>query len=166
MIDIRKADSQEDAYKLSELAKKIWREHYVPIIGIDQTEYMLEKFQSQAAIWKSMNDGYIYFLAYQEGYFCGYAGVKLDEVGNTVFLSKLYVQKEYRGMGISKILMEAVYDFAKNCNGKSIWLTCNKHNCTTIDIYKKMGFVLIDELVTDIGEGYVMDDYVLEKQLK
>ena len=46
-----------------------------------------------------------------------------------------------------------------------IWLTCNKNNTKTLDIYKHLGFEIVREEVTDIGEGYVMDDYVLEYKI-
>ena len=41
----------------------------------------------------------------------------------------------------------------------------NKNNTKTLDIYKHLGFEIVREEVTDIGEGYVMDDYVLEYRI-
>ena len=38
--------------EISNLASVIWHEHFTPIIGIQQVEYMLEKFQSFHALKK------------------------------------------------------------------------------------------------------------------
>lgn len=162
---IRKAATREDAGDLSRLAVRIWRDHYTSIIGSEQTEYMLQKFQSEEVIFNSIQNGMEYYMAFCNNVLCGYAAVKHIETGNTVFLSKLYVERQFREKGLSKKLLEEVYKFAAARNAKSIWLTCNKYNARTLDIYKKLGFEIIDQMETDIGEGYIMDDYMLERKL-
>jgi GNAT superfamily N-acetyltransferase len=84
---------------------------------------------------------------------------------NSVFLSKFYIEKLYRGKGLSKKLLEKVKNFAYGRKAQSIWLTCNKYNSLALSVYKKLGFEIIDSIETDIGEGYIMDDYVLEMKL-
>ena len=44
----------------------------------------------------------------------------------------------------------------------SIYLTCNKHNKHSLDVYEKFGFQWIDSVQTDIGHDFIMDDYILE----
>ena len=44
----------------------------------------------------------------------------------------------------------------------AVWLTVNKHNDIAIRAYRGLGFELIGEGVTDIGNGFVMDDYYFE----
>lgn len=61
--------------------------------------------------------------------------------------------------------MSFIEAYAKENQCSSIWLTCNKYNDRTLAIYKKMGFVIFEEAVNDIGNGYVMDDYYLRKEL-
>ena len=39
----------------------------------------------------------------------------------------------------------------------------NKNNKDAIEKYIHLGFKQIDFVVPDIGNGYVMDDYVMEK---
>ena len=58
--------------------------------------------------------------------------------------------------------MDCHKQFARDHGMRAIWLTVNKYNANTIAAYKKMGFETIGDGVTDIGSGYVMDDYFME----
>lgn len=75
--------------EISNLASVIWHEHFTPIIGIQQVEYMLEKFQSFHALKEQMETGYEYFQIFDNTEFCGYCGIHQEET--TLFLSKLYL---------------------------------------------------------------------------
>lgn len=151
----------EQAAELAALAKIIWEEHFTPIIGEKQVAYMLDKFQSEHAMRQQMDsDGYEYYFFLWDGDKAGYTGVRKD--GDSLFLSKLYVKKEYRGRKISRAAIEFLLDYCHQENLKKIWLTCNKYNSNTLAVYKALGFTVARAQVTDIGEGYVMDDYVLE----
>lgn len=162
-ITIKTAHSEQDIAAIAALAKQIWTHHYGPIIGQAQVDYMLDKFQSQAAIARAINeDGYVYSIARLDGEDCGYCGIKLND---GLFLSKFYVKQSHRGKGVGKAMMAAIRTYAQKHNAERIWLTCNKHNTKTLRIYQKLGFHITDEVVTDIGGGFVMDDYVLEQRL-
>ena len=86
----------------------------------------------------------------------GYIGVSPHN--DYLFLSKLYVKKEFRHKGIGKAVFEKIKDFGFD----KIQLTVNKYNKNTIDAYLKYGFKIIDSIVSDIGNGFVMDDYIME----
>ena len=157
-----KIQKEQDFIILESLAREIWEEHYIPIIGKKQVEYMLNKFQSVNAISEQVKkDGYIYYFAEENGNIFGYIGVKPRI--NDLFLSKIYVKALYRGKGYGKSLMNFILNLAKDNKSKSITLTVNKNNSNSIKAYEKMGFKCIDSIVTDIGNGFVMDDYVMEK---
>jgi ribosomal protein S18 acetylase RimI-like enzyme len=92
----------------------------------------------------------------------GYCAVK-PEGGGSLFLSKLYVLKEYRGRGISgKLLRRALQDAG---GVTRVHLTVNRHNEGTIAIYKHMGFAVYGEKSADIGGGYEMDDFLMELKI-
>ncbi len=159
---------------IGQLADIIWREHYGSILHIGQIDYMLAKFQSKEAVWKQiMEDGYRYFLICLSDSTCngivetmvssavGYFGVKAD--AGKLFLSKFYILKESRGKGLGTASMHFIEKYAKTNGLSSIWLTVNRENLFTIGQYKHMGFSIVEEKVADIGNGYVMDDYVMEK---
>ncbi len=93
----------------------------------------------------------------ERGQVAGYFGV--SDKKDYLFLSKLYIKKEFRHQGIGA---KAFDEIKKIANGKPIRLTVNKYNTNTINAYKKWGFKTIDAVVTDIGNGFVMDDYIME----
>lgn len=162
MIRIIKATTDNDIQKIADLANIIWHEHFPPIIGDAQVDYMVEKFQSYPAISNAVkNEGYIYYMAYYEDNFCGYIAIHPEE--EKVFLSKIYIEKSYRGKKISKAMLNQI--IADYPNAKALWLTVNRFNENSIAAYKKMGFEIIREQAADIGNGFVMDDYVMEKML-
>jgi ribosomal protein S18 acetylase RimI-like enzyme len=162
-LEIRKAISKEDAASVAGLARVVWTEHYTPIIGKSQVEYMLQNIQSTEKIEAKMADGEDYYMAYLYGRLIGYMAIK--EETDRMFLSKLYIEKDFRGRGIADQFIGLLLDETRRAGKDKISLTVNKSNLTSISVYKKMGFDIEGELVTDIGGGYVMDDYVMVKKL-
>lgn len=161
MTQINRAKSPIHFQQIADLANTIWTEHYTPIIGQDQVTYMLDKFQSVEAIKKQILEGSEYYvLTYEEkpsGYFC-ISGKK-----DSLFLSKYYVLKTYRGKGIGKMAMQYIKRRAEELAYTKITLTVNKNNHNAIKAYEKMGFQKIKAIIQDIGNNYIMDDYLLEK---
>ena len=90
----------EQVDELAALAKPIWTDHFTPIIGAEQTAYMIEKFQSAPAMRAQMaNEGYHYYFFLYDGQKAGYTGIRRD--GDSLFLSKIYVEKSFRRKGIA-----------------------------------------------------------------
>lgn len=163
MIHYRKAETDEDIRAIADLANVIWHEHFTPIIGIEQVEYMLGKFQSYEAISDAVkNDGYIYYMAEDNGELAGYLGAHAE--ADNVFLSKIYVEKSHRRTGVASTLLDMVKrDFADK---DYMWLTVNRNNDIAVSTYNALGFDLWRSQVSDIGNGFVMDDYVFRYDLK
>jgi RimJ/RimL family protein N-acetyltransferase len=159
MIDTRIA-TEQDAPALARLADEIWSEHYAPLLGQAQVDYMLARFQSQEAIARAIAEGTRYHMALCDGTPVGYLALKPEAA--YLFLSKIYVEKGHRGRGIARRFVDLAIQWARDLALPSIRLTVNKGNDGSIAAYKKMGFVIIDKAVTDIGDGYVMDDYIME----
>ncbi|NLK68202.1 MAG: GNAT family N-acetyltransferase [Clostridiaceae bacterium] len=144
--------------ELSDLAVKILREHYDPIVGVTQNDYMLCKFQSVSSITEQLKNGYIYYFV------CDLSGNKLGFLAyyprkDDMYLSKFYLLKEQRGKGISKDMLQFVIEKTKEAGLSSIVLNVNKKN-SAIKAYEKLGFIKIGEEKNDIGNGYFMDDFV------
>lgn len=121
---------------------------------------MVEKFQSFHALKEQIANGYEYYRIFDHDEFCGYCGIHPEN--GKLFLSKLYLKKEARG----KHLATQTFDFLKQlCRERglsAIWLTCNKHNDNSLAVYRHLGFETVDTQVADIGNGFVMDDYIME----
>ncbi|HEX3077551.1 MAG TPA: GNAT family N-acetyltransferase [Lachnospiraceae bacterium] len=160
-----KVENSNQIKDVASLGTAIWHEHYASILSADQIDYMVEKFQSELAVQKQIEENnYTYYMMIVEERLAGYIGFVLEE--DSVFLSKLYLAKSFRGRGIASKAFEFLKGIAKG-NGKSrIWLTVNRYNKESIHVYEKKGFIKVKEQVTDIGNGYVMDDYVMEMKIE
>lgn len=163
MIQFQRAVKLQDFNTIAKLAHKIWHEHYIPIIGKDQVNYMVKKFQTSEAMQKQAQEGYEYYLINYHNDPVGYLAV--EKRNNDLFLSKIYILKEYRGKKIGKEAFKFINNRAKALSCNTISLTVNKNNTTAIKAYEKIGFKNVDALVTDIGNGFVMDDYRMVKSL-
>ena len=152
-----------DAPLLETLAKEIWTQHYANIITMEQIRYMVENFQSAEAIVQDMQIGAVYDIAYTDGEPCGYSAAAPDGAG--LFLSKLYVRQSCRGLGIARAIVSRIEERARQSGAQRVWLKCNKYNTESLAAYERLGFSVAYPCVTDIGGGFVMDDYALEKVL-
>ena len=125
---------------------------------------MIENFQSEKAVIRQYQDeNYTYYFITESGLNIGYFGI--SEQQDYLFLSKLYLSKEYRAKGIGTKTFNKVKELAVSKNYKEIRLTVNKYNQNSIKAYLKWGFEVIDSVVTDIGSGFVMDDYIMSWKL-
>ena len=162
MTEITKVTDKSGLQEVAELAEKIWHECFTEILSEEQINYMVEKFQSFSVMCdQTETQGYTYLSVRSDGELCGYIGIKPEE-GSRFFLSKLYLRKDKRGKGIASEMLERVIEEAKSAGKSSVYLTVNKHNRHAIDVYIKKGFRMVSEAVTDIGSGFVMDDYIME----
>lgn len=150
---------------LADLASEIWHEYFPCILSEGQIDYMVEKFQSLKAMMEQVeSQGYEYFFLCEEETYLGYMGIRLEK--EKLFLSKLYLTKENRGKGYSSEAFSFLEKYGAENGKKAIWLTVNKYNNHTINVYRHRGFYVVKSQVCNIGNGYVMDDYVMEKEIQ
>ncbi|DAA87645.1 TPA: GNAT family N-acetyltransferase [Candidatus Gastranaerophilales bacterium HUM_5] len=155
-LEVKKNEIKE----LADLASEIWHEYWPCILTDEQIDYMVEKFQSESALeFQMKNENYSYYFIIKDGIKCGYFGI--SRCKDYLFLSKLYLKKEFRHRGIGRAAFDKIKELAKNFGYSSIRLTVNKNNKKTINAYLKYRFAIIDKAVTDIGNGFVMDDYIM-----
>ena len=143
--------------EMSEMATAILREHYDPIIGKEQNDYMLDMFQSVEAVTEQLSHGYNYYFAKHEGANAGFLAYYPRE--GALYLSKLYLYKDQRGKGFSRVMLEFLKEKAKELGLNRIELNVNRNN-PSVKIYEKLGFTVAWEEKNDIGNGFYMDDYV------
>ena len=160
--DIHHVTSDEQIEQVVSLAREIWTEHYTSIIGIEQVNYMLDKFQSNSVIKQQIDEGLHYFLLGND-IPIGYLALKVESPD--LFVSKIYLLASFRNQGYGKLLMQFTENFGQENNCTQLKLMVNKYNLTTIQAYKKLGFTQKREVVFDIGNGYIMDDYEMVKPI-
>lgn len=155
----------ENIGALAALAHEIWHEYWPFLLSEEQISYMVEKFQSEAAIIRQRTEENYryYFIAGAGGERVGYFGVAAKQ--GYLFLSKLYVKSDFRHQGIGARAFEKIKQLAEESGHDKIRLTVNRNNEKTIKAYFKYGFEIIAQEVTDIGNGFVMDDYIMEYRL-
>lgn len=163
-LEVRKAETDTQVREIADLAKVIWNEHFTPIIGKDQVDYMVEKFQSYPALKEQISEEYEYYQIFNGGEFCGYTGIHPGE-DNRLFLSKLYLKKESRGHHLATGAFSFLKEICRERGYSAIWLTCNKHNDNSLGVYRHFGFEIVDTQEADIGGGFIMDDYIMEYKM-
>lgn len=160
---IERVSNENHIVTIECLACEIWNEHFTPIIGKAQVDYMLEEFQSKKAITDQIENGLLYFLINKNNDPIGYIGVIPED--KQLFLSKLYITLAERGKGHGRKTIEFLEQLAIKKNLSKISLTVNRNNSATITTYKKLGFENRGSTVRDIGNDFVMDDYKMEKTI-
>lgn len=157
--------SDEDRARLADLADEIWHEYWPALIGPEQTDYMVENFQSLEAIERDMAEHayeYWFLRAEDDGRIVGYTGGHAEPETNRYFISKIYLRAEERGKGFASQAIAFYDQLARERGLDALYLTVNKHNELGIRAYLGKGFEIIDAVETDIGNGFVMDDYIME----
>jgi len=164
-VEITRVSANDEIGCVANLAGEIWTEHFTPIIGEAQVKYMLMNFQSPEAIKSQIAGGSEYYLAKIENERVGYIGLLPDLENKKMMLSKIYLKRSARGKGAGKSMLDYVEDKCVSEKLSSIWLTVNRFNDGPVSWYKRRGFSVIDEVKKDIGGGFFMDDYIMEKKI-
>ncbi|EPI00191.1 acetyltransferase, GNAT family [Enterococcus faecalis 13-SD-W-01] len=162
-LEINYVDRPEMFKELMPVIKEVWEEAFTPIIGADQVKYMLETYQSETQIREEAESGVKYFLLEDNGEIVGYTAYEL--LDDAVYLSKLYLLKKTRGKGHTSAIFSWYENLAKEAGKSAVCLRVHQKNQQAIDVYQHKGFVIEKELISDIGQGYVMDDYWMKKTL-
>lgn len=163
MITLRKAKEQ-DIELIAAIAAETWPPTYLEIIGQKQIDYMLDKMYSKGELLKQLMEGHIFLIAEEGENQFGFAGYSiLDHQERIYKLHKLYVLPSAHGKGVGKILINEVFNQVKDAGGSALQLNVNKNNKAK-DFYLKGGFSIKESVKIDIGEGFFMDDYIMEYQ--
>jgi ribosomal protein S18 acetylase RimI-like enzyme len=160
------AYTDADFEQLAQLAEKIWHLHYAKIISAAQIEYMLAERYTPQKLGAYLNaDNRWLKLLRIDGKLVGYCSCALTEMRGEMKIEQLYLLQELRGKGLGKLMLQHMEDQAAALGLSRLMLQVNKHNFVALDFYHQAGFVLREEMVFDIGHGFVMDDYVMQKTL-
>lgn len=162
MLQIRNA-TINDIEVIRSLSFRIWPQTYSDILSQEQIDYMLELMYSKEALETQMREGHSFYLLYSDQEPVGFASV--NELSAGVFkLQKIYVLPQEQGKGSGKFLLQAIVDKLKKVNAKVLQLNVNRNNRAQ-SFYKKLGFSIVKSEDIEIGKGFFMNDYVMEKNL-
>jgi GNAT superfamily N-acetyltransferase len=151
---------------LERIARKIWNEHYTKIISQAQIDYMLSGRYTAENLMRYVGSEERWCHLLQLGSeTVGYCSHALTDRPGELKLEQLYVLPSHHGKGLGGFMLRFVEARARELGRPLLMLTVNKQNSGSIAVYRHAGFAVREEKVFDIGNGYVMDDYVMEKRL-
>lgn len=150
---------------VARMARVVWNEYYVQLIGQAQVDYMVARFQTAEAMQSQIDSGYEYFQIRQGAETLGYAAIRFDAPEARLFISKLYLLAANRKSGSGRKTLALIEQIARQRGATHLWLTVNKGN-PSVRAYERLGFTIAEAIIMDIGGGYVMDDYRMEKPLE
>ena len=150
---------------VQELAYRIWPSTYSEILSQEQMSYMLNWMYSIETLEKSTESDHHFFAIFDGNQAVGFLDVELNcPEPNGMKLQKIYVLPEKQGLGLGKTLLNFAIDFGKKQGMRHLSLQVNRYN-KAVEFYLHAGFEIIDEQDFDIGNGYFMNDFVMQKSL-
>jgi len=162
MFSIRTAGIK-DIQALRELVFQVWPQTYASILPADKIEYMLELMYSEASLQKQMEDGAQFIFIDDDAAPVGYASYQEMEPG-LFKLHKLYMLPSQQGKGGGRYMIDYIIEATRKRGGNILQLQVNRKNKAR-DFYERLGFVVTGSYDFDIGHGFVMDDFVMEKKI-
>ncbi len=164
MITLKHANSQ-DIDQVRQLAEKAWKTAYAAILSPEQINYMLHEMYSVEALKNDFdNPNYQYYFINHKEAAIGFMGFELNYEPQTTKLHRIYLLEEARGKSAGKTAISFLKTKVKAFGNKRIILNVNKNN-SAINFYENLGFKVYDQGVFDIGQGFVMDDFLMEINL-
>lgn len=162
VLTIRNA-SAKDVPLIRSLAQRIWPQTYQSIISKAQITYMMNLMYSETSLREQIEKGSQFIITYNTGIPVGFAA--FSEVEQTIWkLHKIYVLHSQQGKGTGRFIIEQVINDIKPKGATALRLNVNRNNSAKI-FYEKIGFEVISSEDIDIGNGYFMNDYVMEKKI-
>ncbi|MEM6917105.1 MAG: GNAT family N-acetyltransferase [Verrucomicrobiota bacterium] len=158
--------ASSDYDRVRKLACEIWPRVYRELISDAQISYMIDLMYSPTQLredvesreiryhWIQHDRKQVGFLAF---------GPVASESPST--LHKLYLLTEFQGMGIGSAALQWVVEELRSSRASEVHLRVNRGNSAAIRCYERSGFEKVGEDCLDIGEGFVMDDFLMRRCL-
>jgi diamine N-acetyltransferase len=157
---------ESDFQELRRLADRIWRQHYTGMISTAQIDHMLGSRFSDDALQTYLQTATNWLellrVAGSAVGYCGYA-VAAEEP-QSLKLGQLYLLDSHRGTGLGRFMLSHIEKRAENLGLDTVVLQVNKRNESALGFYKSAGFTIRHAAIFEIGGGFVMDDYVMERR--
>lgn len=151
---------------IRQIAHETWPVAYRHILSAEQMDYMLNMMYSPSSLTKQINDlGHQFYIMKSGEDAVGFISVEIPGVAHgACILHKLYVHPSFQGMKYGKALLRKAMEVAASGGAGTLRLNVNRHN-QALHFYEKAGFRIIEEKDMDIGNGYFMNDFVMERIL-
>jgi ribosomal protein S18 acetylase RimI-like enzyme len=154
----------DDYIVIQTLAHEIWPEAYASILSPAQLAYMLDKFYALEALQQQMDAGQAFLILEEANVAQGFAAYQLDYTPGVTQLHKLYVRTAQQHKGWGNSFLETIEQRAVKAEQHTLRLNVNRFNAAQL-FYQKKGFQIVETIDIPIGEGYWMEDFIMEKKL-
>lgn len=160
-----RALKQDELSIVHEIAHATWPDTFKDILSQEQIQYMLNWMYDLKQLENQFNQGHQFYVAVLEGNSVGFIGIEPNypEKGITK-IHKIYILPNQQGTGIGKKLIEYVKELSIQSEMEGLLLNVNRFN-KAVDFYKAIGFNILFEENIDIGDGYLMEDFVMKLNL-
>lgn len=149
------------------LASTIWHQHYSDIISPEQIEYMLNQRYSAVLIRTHIRSDHTWWKKLVlDKQIIGFSCCTCTDNPKELKLDKLYLHPQHQRKGYGALLVENIKHFMRDRTFEQLILTVNKNNTPAIAAYQRYGFTISDDIIIDIGNGFVMDDYLMTMPVK
>ena len=145
------AFSEADFTSIYDFMYPLWHETYGKILPKEQIDFLVNKYFSPEGVANFRGLGYQYYKLEAEK---TVGMVVTVEKNDSIYLDKLYLIPESRGMGYATFVFSSLLDM-----GKDITLNVNQKNERAIACYKKNGFIIESEERIPLGNGMINIDY-------
>jgi len=154
-----------DIKTIQEITNITWPITYGEILSKEQLDYMLGLFYSEEALARQIeNKEQLFYLISDSKSIIGFIGIEHNYKNEAITkIHKIYLLPETQGKGIGKKVFDEIQNMALENNSKGLLLNVNRFN-SALGFYKKIGFEVAETVDIEIGNGYLMEDYVMEKK--
>jgi ribosomal protein S18 acetylase RimI-like enzyme len=157
--------SQEHLPTIQKISNEVWPKTFKDILSPDQIKYMMEMMYSTGSLEEQMRNNHQYLLAKDDEGYLGFLSYELNYKGKPwTKVHKIYVLTSAQGKGVGRILIDEAAKIGRDNGNKELSLNVNRYN-KAIKFYEKMGFEIVDKEDIDIGNGFLMEDYIMNKKL-
>lgn len=168
-FDVMPVATEKQIIEVEEAANHVWHNYYKDIFSSEQIDYMLEKYQSRAALRKQLSEGYVYYMLLSDDKLAGYMCILPQS--DYVYLARLYIKAEFRRQGLARRAIAYLDTVFSNPEAgfshiKKIRLKVERENSFAINVYEHLGFYKVKSEDTDIGGGFVCKDYIMERRIR
>jgi ribosomal protein S18 acetylase RimI-like enzyme len=159
-------NSENDFQTIRNIAEIVWPVTYSAILSDAQLAYMFDMMYTVDSLQNQVVERkHRFIIAYENEIPLGFASYEFDcEKTNKTKVHKIYILPNRQGKGIGINVMDYISNEAKKNNETAVYLNVNRFNNAKL-FYEKLGFKIVKEVDIEIGNGYLMEDYIMEKSL-
>ncbi len=164
MIKVTRVTQKSEIETIAKMAQIVFHEVYDPYTPVEFVNQFIETYQSVTAIQRQIDEeNFHYFILIENKTSTGYLGIQIKE--HKLILSKIYILKEYRGRKIGKQALAFVNEMARGLGINQLELSVSDQNTSTIKMYERDGYKIVDTEVSFSEDGSEVKDYLMVKRV-